>query len=371
MCIINLTVKQTAVNIVCYRSPIIKAIRQTAGKDYMKKKNSNNERTNTMNTKETAFTLLFREYERQEERSTSETAYTKALTDLATAVAYSVLKKCIDVSQNKALRQVRQSIARDTNALQQLKYASNTAYETVYNADGERVQKIADKNSKQALDTLCSECLGDGLDLVNDAIVAILEETNKARERNDTLPTAWIETPYIVRRLKKKVWIKVEDSINGWEEAETTPIQEVYKAVRRSIDNSRAVQVDPTSGYTYLDDISTDPESGIDEVIYRRFGKYADIGGAVKDFNGQEVAYTASREKAIVIDKLVEDLKLTTRQAKVLQLRQSGHGYKAIGTYMGIDSKNVSRVCKQIQAKMKTNTPELYTFAIEKGYIKE
>lgn len=331
----------------------------TKGKTTMKTTNKTTKTTETNNT----FKDLLTAY--GSNPNDGETLYA-----LATAVAYSVLKKCIDVSQNKALIQVRQSIAKDTHTLKQIEYANANAYETTYNADGERVQRVKDKDSIQALNTLCAECLGDGLDLVNDAVIAILDETRQQSEREPLEPVN-LERPYTVRRLKKKVWIKTADSVDGWETVETAPIQEIYKAVRRSIDSSRAVQTDPRNGYTYIEDLSKDPETDSDTVIYRRFGKYADIGGAVVDFNRKEIAYTADMQTAKDLDALVEMLNLTPRQAKVLALRQSGYGYGAIATYLGIQKPNAVRVCKQIQSKIKTNNPDLYTLAVKLGYIKE
>lgn len=280
----------------------------------------------------------------------ADTANANALTDLATAVAYSVLKKCIDTSQNKTLVTVRQSIARDKSNLQRLEYACNNAYETTYNADGEKVQKVKDKGLVNALDDLCSQTLGDGLDLVNTAVIAILDETAKQSKREPDSPVN-LERPYTVRRLKRKVWIKSEDSVNGWETVETTPITEIYKAVRREIEHSRAVQTDPRNGYTYIEDLSKDPETDSDTVIYRRFGKYADIGGMVTDFNGKEIAYTADRQTADDLDSLLEKLNLTAKQAKVLQLRQSGYGYKAIATYLGVTQRAVAKTVQAIQVK--------------------
>lgn len=310
-------------------------------------------KTTTATTKENPFTLLLREYEQQTRNrqqtptAEPETAYTKALTDLAQAVAYSVLKKCIDVSQNKALLQVRQSIARDTNALKRIEYANATAYETVYNADGDKVQKVADKDSARALQKLCAECFGDGLDIVNDAVVAIMTETEKAVDTSAN----FMETAYSVRRLNRKVWIKKEDSAKGWETVETTPIQEVYKAVRRSIDSSRAVQTDPRNGYSYIEDYATDSESGAGESIYKRMPKYADLGGYATDFNGACTFYTIDSETVQDTESIIEKLNLTTKQAKVLQLRQSGYGYKAIATYLGVCQNSVVKTVKAIQMK--------------------
>lgn len=306
-----------------------------------------NAKTNTPNT----FTTLLTTLATETDHPTTTDTYTKALTDLATAVTYSVLKKCIDVSQNKALIQVKQSIARDRNALNGIAYANKHAYTTAYNTDGERVQKVNDPDSVKTLNTLCAECLGDGLDLVNDAVCAILTECQKQKDREPNAPTD-LERPYTVRRLNRKVWIKTADSVNGWETVETTPIQEIYKAVRRAIEQSRAAQADPRNGYTYLADLATDPEdSDTAETIYRRLPKYADIGGYETDFNGACTFYTADPETVNDYDNIIERLNLTAKQAKVLALRQSGYGYKAIATYLAIRPDSVRDCLKAIQAK--------------------
>lgn len=305
------------------------------------------------NANATTFANLLRTYESHASNPTADpTAYANALTDLATAVAYSVLKKCINVSGNPTLTQVRRDLARDLHNLDRLAYANENATETRYNADGDRYTAIIDKELFKALSDLCKDTFGDGIDFVNDAVVSILAETEKARERNGgTLPVAFMEQTFEVRRLNRKVWIKTAESVNGWETKETTAIQETFKAVRRAIDQSRATQTDPRNGYTYLADISTDPESGETDTIFRRFAKYADIGGVARDFNGKETAYTADEQTAINIDCIIESMNLTAKQAKVLALRQSGYGYKAIATYLGVTQRAVAKTVESIQTK--------------------
>ena len=154
-----------------------------------------------------------------------------------------------------------------------------------------------------------------------------------------------------MRILNRKVWIKTAYSVNGWETVETTPIQEIYKAVRRAIEQSRATQADPRNGYTYLADLATDPDSDTTETIYRRLPKYADLGGYATDFNGACTFYTADPETVNDYDNILERLNLTAKQAKVLALRQSGYGYKAIATYLGVTQRAVAKTVKAIQVK--------------------
>lgn len=286
--------------------------------------------------------------------------YNTALVTLSTAIAYSVLKKCINVSNDTQLKAVRASLTRDTKHLAMIDYTAKTAHKASYTAEGDYTVKTVDKDLHNRFNELTRETLGDGMDIMHTALVSIIEETNKAKERNGGhLCDTFMTTPYTVRRLKRKVWIKTAESVNGWETVETTPIQEVYKAVRRYIESQRAIKTNG-NGYTYLESVATDTESDTDTIIYRRFGKYADIGGEVRDYNGKVTAYTTDTDTADTVDTIIEKLNLTEKQMKVLSLRQSGYGYKAIATYLGVTQRAVAKTCKAIQDK-----------AIKAGYTME
>lgn len=283
--------------------------------------------------------------------SADKSAYDTALVTLSTAIAYSVLKKCINVSEDKALKAVRASLTRDIKALEMTAYTADTAHKATYTADGDYTVETVDTDLHRRFNELTAMTIGDGMDIMHTALVSIIEETNKAKERNGGyLCDTFMTTPYTVRRLKRKVWIKTAESVNGWETVETTPLREVYKEVRRYIESQRAVKVG-ANGYTYLEDIAHDTDTDMDTVIYRRFGKYADIGGEVTDFNGKVTAYTADKSSVDKVDKILSSLNLTTKQMKVLSLRQSGYGYKAIATYLGVTQRAVAKTCKAIQDK--------------------
>lgn len=277
--------------------------------------------------------------------------YTETLTNLAKAIVYSVLKKCIETSQNPQLIRVKQSIRKDLELLDNIVTDNNTAYALEYDTNGNLKQTVIDKDLHKALEKLEQTALNDGIDLVQDAIIAIITETENAKERDGKLIVHFMENPYKVRRLKRKVYIKVEDSVKGWETVETTPIQEVYKAVRRSIESSRAVKVDAKNGYSYIEDIATDTETDTGTVIYKRLPKYIDLGCTVVDYNGKETAYTVDEQTVTDTETIIASLNLSKQQAKILQLRLSGYGYKAIGTYLGIAESNVQTQVKRIQEK--------------------
>lgn len=311
------------------------------------------QQTATTTTFETLLVNFCNEYR----KDSNSAQFTEVATDLATAVAFSVLRKCLDPQAksgkpsnsgcNPQLDEVKRSIYRDTNTLKNIDYSCKKAFVTVYSEDGDRQTKTADSDYRYAYNKLTRQTLGDGLDLVNTAIVSLLDECTKV----DTTAENFLETVYTVRRLKKKVWIKVEDSVNGWETVETSPIREVYKAVRREVANNRSLNIDPSNGYMYLEDLARDEESNEETTVYRRLNKFSDLAGNVTDFNRAVKFETVDSASVTDYDTMVERLELTTRQAQILQLRMSGYGYIAISTYLGVNEKSVRDVLKTVQKK--------------------
>lgn len=308
-------------------------------------------------TANTNFETLMTNFCDEYRKDSTSAKFTEVTTDLATAVAYSVIRKCLDPQAksgktsnsgcNPQLEEVKRSIYRDTNTLKNIDYSCKEAFTTVYNEDGDRQTKTKDSDYRYAYNKLTQQTLGDGLDLVNTAIVSLLDECTKV----DTTTGNFLETVYTVRKLKKKVWIKVSDSVNGWETVETSPIREVYKAVRREVANNRSLNIDPSNGYLYLEDLAKDEESNEEATVYRRLNKYTDLAGNVTDFNGAVKFETVDSGSVADYDKMTEALELTARQAQVLQLRRSGYGCVAIGTYLGVKEESVRSVLQTIQKK--------------------
>lgn len=276
--------------------------------------------------------------------------YSAALLDLSQAIAYSTLNKCIDpqrktateretVSDNghsPALLEVKRGIYFDRHLLDNTAANADKATRHTFTADGDPVTVTANPYAAAALASLIGETLSDGMDLVNAAALALLEQAAE-----HAAAPGWLDVPYTTRRLSRRVYIRSTDSA-AYADVETTPIQEVYREVRQAIQNSRAVQTDPRNGYTYIEDLTAD---GLD-TIYYRLQKYADLGGYNVDGN-----YTADRQTVEDYESILERLELSDRQAQVLRLRMQGRGYKAIGTYLGVDVSNVKRTMKQVQAK--------------------
>lgn len=276
---------------------------------------------------------------------------TNELAALATAVAYSVLNKCIDPQRktapqrdtvtatgyNPALVSLKRGIAADLATLDNLRTAANKATRTAYNADGDMTTETADKDAEKAVAALIGETLSDGIDLVQTAALAILEQAaDHAADGGE-----WLDTPHTVRRLSRRVYIRTGGSA-AYRDDETTPIQEVYRAVRQAVQNSRAVQTDPRNGYSYIEDLTAD---GL-ETIYYRLHKYADLGGV--DCNGN---YTTDRQSMADYETIVARLDLTDRQAQIIRLRMQGHGNKAIASYLGVTYQAVQNTLAKVQRK--------------------
>jgi DNA-binding CsgD family transcriptional regulator len=304
----------------------------------------------------TAFTDLMRLYEHLSTAKADGQPYNKKEFEnvsysLAKALTFSVLKKCIDVSQSPTLKAIRNSIIIDEKTVQDILYICNNNYEYTYNKNGDYVVKVIDSKAENDLHKLINSNFGDGLHIVNGAWIMLQDETNKAIERAKETNTAFtLETPYTQRVLKKKVYIQNANSVDGWTDETTTPIQQVFKAIRREIQQSQSVKV-PQNGYSYIPSIITDTATDSTAQIYKRLPKYMNIGSSVENINGKETAYTVSDTDFVEYENIIATLNLTARQTRILLLRLSGYGNKAISTYFGISVSTVKEQVKAIRKK--------------------
>lgn len=300
--------------------------------------------------------------------------YERVLTDLAKTCTLSVLKKVIDPTRHNSNDSDPATILNTsdskttvysygdretavnsgfTSTLVSVRRQLFTAFETLQKEGNDIV------NHDDFMTPATGLNLEDGLDLVNDAIVSILDECEKQLERDPGDPVD-LTRPYKTRRLKCKVYIKDPASLGGYETVETTPIQEIYKAIRRSIQNSRHIQLDPRNGYSYLEDLYSDPDGDSDPtVIYRRLPKFADIGGHAMDGDRDPddpvltrcVNSYGDRETVDNVDRIIDSLNLTDRQRQILTYRLQGYGNKAIATRFGVSDVAILKTVKQIRKK--------------------
>ena len=256
--------------------------------------------------------------------------YTAELWELSTAIAYAVLNKVLDpqrktaqerqtvsnCGRSPAMVAVKQGMTSDLHLLANTRAANDAATYSRLNADGEMEWNLtADADALDAIGELVGECLTDGADMVQEVAAAILEQA-QAHAAAD----GWMEQPYTVKRISKRVLIKEESA--AWRDDVTTPVQEVYRAARRYIQNSRAAQTDPRNGYSYIEDFATADDGGM-EVIYHRMQKYADIGG--NDCHGN---YTADVQTAVDYYTILERLHLTEKQTRIVDAWLRLQGYR-------------------------------------------
>lgn len=306
----------------------------------MKKANPNKE------TKSTTFSELLRTYETEYRKDRTSKEFADALQNLGQAVAYSVVRKCLNVSANEQLEDVKRSIYRDTHTLKNINYSSEQAFETVYNQNGEEEKRTKDSDYRYAYNKLSTMSLGEGMDLVHTAIMTLLEETKKV----DISADCFLESRYTERVINKRVHIQQWDNANIWKEEEISPIQKAFRAVRADIYNASSLTID-NNGYTYIDSTVTNDDTGAIEKIYRRLDKYSDLGGYATDYNGACTLYSVESQTVDDMDALIEKLELTERQTIVLKYRLRGYGYKAIATHLGVKPESIKEQVKAIRKK--------------------
>lgn len=299
--------------------------------------------------------------------------YYEQLQAIATAVALSTVHKCADpqrktavkrntvstTGQNPVMLDLQRGIMHDNALLRNTATAALTATKLKPNTkNGEYITITANKDSNKALGKLISETLTDGIDLVQEACLAILEQ---AEQWADTYGEQFLTAKVTKKEINRRVIIK-----EGAEmvEIETAPIVEVYRAVRRAIMSSRAVQTDPRSGYLYLEELYN-PETGeitipdiratADglETVYIRLPKYVDLAGSV-EYHRDGVTATADPQTVTDYNAIMARLELSERAERVIMYRMQGYGNKAIATRMGVDVKVIKRILQRLQKQCKS-----------------
>lgn len=309
----------------------------------------NNDNVNPFELAKRAFEMAYR----------SGNDYTTELENLATAIAKSVLNKVIDPQRkvaaekstvsnsgiNKTLDELKRGMYYDGKNLENIRHWTNTDSTTRYSRDGDMITE-ADSDASAALNVLMDYAITDGYDLVQTAICALLEQANAHCNSGEN----WLDTPFTVERLSKRVYIRETDS-KAYRTEETTPIQECYRVIRRAIANSRAVATDPRSAYTYISIDAYEPEAL--EQIFVRSGKYADVGGV--DCHGLYTGDIESMKTYNDVDTLLEKLNLTAREVQIIKLRLRGYGAWSIGTYLGVSLGSIQRSINNIRRKALEN----------------
>ena len=242
---------------------------------------------------------------------------TEAIQTLAKVIALSTLKTCLDPRKRSA------HIDSD-----KVDSVGGDKYLTKVKNDGYRLDIV----KQDASDTI-----PELADLVSVATVAILENLDKYGNLTTT-----------VKYQKPQRQIIYGNGEIKMVEAEAVPIQLVYRAVRKYINGMKNGGSLGADGYLYIatTDTDTDTDTGIDTVIYRRLGKYADIGGYTS-----EGLYTVSEEDVAKVDSILARLDLTREQKRILSLRQGGYSFGAIADILGVTQEAVKKTVMRIRCK--------------------
>lgn len=238
---------------------------------------------------------------------------TEAIQTLAKVIALSTLKTCLDPRKRSAHT--------DSDKVDNV---GGDTYLTKVKNDGYRL----DTSKKDASDTI-----PEVADLVSVATVAILENLDKYGNLTVT-----------VKYQKPQRQIIYGNGDIKMVEAEAVPIQLVYRAVRKYISRMKNGGSLGADGYSYI--AITDTDTDIDTVVYRRLGKYADIGGYTS-----EGLYTVSEEDVTKVDGIISRLDLTREQKRILSLRQGGYSFGAIADILGVSQEAVKKAVKRIRCK--------------------
>lgn len=224
------------------------------------------------------------------------------ITQLATAVSVCVVKKVLQVTQDKVLQAIYTDLVTDTHG-------------------------------------------GDADDLVQVAAVAILQQVKRMQATGNKVN---LESVYTKKTLRKRTLVISGNNELSYINKDTTGIQEIFRAVRSYINSNKHRYL--ISNFSYLQAVAKDTQ----EVYYYRLPKYADLGGYVQDYNGKNTFYTVSdnaTDDIAKVKQIIGTLKLTATQAEVLKYRLQGLSYREIAARRGTSATAVLKTVKQIQAK--------------------
>lgn len=290
------------------------------------------------------------------DRISSDPDVVKTMQAVGQWATYAVIKRIIKASAHPVVMQLQRDLTADlaTNAARL--YTLDNDHDTTYNADGDAVTAYNDLHTYAP--TICAATLSDATDLLQTALLTLWAETVRViTDRPVDLASHWLTTPTAVRRLRKRVYIHDDPTAaSAWEDVQVSPIQTVFRAVRRDIQASRAVQVN--NKYVYLDDMVNDPDDPDHaDRVYRRLDRLTASLAAddmTTDIYGDRAVATYATATPTAVDdadRIVSVLDLTTRQSTVLAYRLQGYGNKAIATRLGVTENSVKGAMNNIRAK--------------------
>lgn len=269
----------------------------------------------------------------------------KIIIDWCRMVTNSVLRKLIGVSNDNKCIEMKKDIAEQScfeNAMDMLNNADIVLYE--YNSDGDRVFTNDYLEYTKNIDSLVlNNNFGDGVDLVNDCFIKLVDECIMQYESCGYIN---LTEQYTDVKQKKLVVIRDNDNKGLYKEVETTILQECFRYVRECIRKSGSFTT-ASNKYTYIE---SELENG--DIVYKRLNG-VDVGQiAYQETFSHATTVSAIDDSAMdKINSIIDLLELSDQQKKIVRYRLRGYGYKAIATALGVKSDNVKTQCKRIKAK--------------------
>ena len=307
------------------------------------------------NTKNNNFENLKRKYALSVLYGTPE-QQGRILQDLARAVVFSVLKHRIKATADPYIIKTKNDFISEIHRLNAIDNITDTNLEVSIDNKGNYVMEVVDKSLDADLARIMKGYSDTGADLQQEAALALWEAGVQAKKRPSTkhLRSGWIDEPIKTKEPRKEIYTDSEifkDNFKDFKIVELSPIRRVFRKVGGYLDKNRNKQA-LTSGYSYLEYRikNLNEEEGIDYIIYRRFGKYADIGGYTTAENGKPF-YTVDQNTAENMEEIIAGLRLTPRQGTVLDMLLSGRGYRDISAALRCSWKNIYTIRAAIQKK--------------------
>lgn len=273
---------------------------------------------------------------------------------LSKAIAFSVIKKLIQVSADKVMIQMRNETVRNINLLDNLAYYTINGTSAHYDKNGNIKCEIIDEEYNKAVKEVLADSISQGMDIVNQATLLIIAELETILSKSDNKPLTigFMGEPYESRKTNGKTFVVNGKKSVEWSTVEIIPIVNVFRGVRQYIQGNKSIKA-LTNGYSYIESLSFDSESDEVEKIYYRLQKYADLGSAVHDFNGKETAYTTDengyKEYKKSLANLIDKGNLSQKHIDFIQCRLCGKSLKDTADKIGISLRSVERLQAELQ----------------------
>lgn len=282
----------------------------------------------------------------------------------AKAITYSIIKRLIEVAQktpkegasysevsyDKTMENIRIGLIMDFARLDKVSYSDTVGTFAILDKNGNIKCKVSDSALNKAIDDNIKDSLSDGMDILNEVVIALLDEVKKA----ENFSVGYFFSTVTDRKLKSgRVYAKNGKKKIEWISYEITPIQRVYRKARAYIQNNKALKT-LINGYSYLEGVSLDEDSGKAEQIFYRLNKYSTLCERVVDFNGKEYAIITSAEVVDEWDKVLADFIAKTnidqKYIDLIEMRKDKKTDVEIASAMGVSVRTVYNILDKLQA---------------------